>query len=491
MIAHPDGLPFNDLIGFRKFLSETNLKSFDQEPQEVPQAVEHLFRHESAKMVATLTRIFGIEHLQLAEDVVQETLARALQTWPFYGVPKNPAAWIMRASRNLALDVVRREKNFRDKEAEIVRHLEVEATPSSPFRDGGVAATETIFSEEEIADGRLRMMFVCCHPQIPADAQVALALKTLCGFGVTEIARAFLTTDAAIAKRLTRAKQKIAEAKIPFEIPTGAELSQRLDGVLQSLYLLFNEGYKASAGDKLIREDIYAEAIRLTDLLAKHPAGNRPKTHALLALMLLNAARTPARVDDEGNLLRLREQDRSKWNQPMIARGMFHLAQSARVEATPRRFREQRESLQRPAVFGDEGVAATGLAEISEYHLQAGIAACHCAAKDYASTDWEKILALYDRMLTFDDSPVVALNRAVALAELRGPQAGIDAVNSIPDLKSLESYYLFHAVMGDFEWQLNRLPIAAAHFQRALQLAEMPSEKKFLEKRLQASLSGV
>ena len=417
-----------------------------QESREVSQVVEHLFRHEAGKMVATLTGIFGIEHLQLAEDVVQETLARALQTWPFYGIPQNPAAWIMRASRNLALDVVRRQKNFRDKEAEIIRVMDREVS----------APDEAVVSEEEIADDRLRMMFVCCHPQIPADAQSALALKTLCGFGVTEIASAFLTTNAAIAKRLTRAKQKIAEAKIPFEIPSGPELTQRLDGVLQSLYLLFNEGYKASAGDKLIREDICEEAIRLAELLARHPAGNQPKTHALLALMLLNAARTPARVDDEGNLLRLRDQDRTKWRQPMIARGMFHLAQSAAGGA------------------------------ISEYHLQAGIAACHCGAKDYASTDWEHIMALYDRMLTFDDSPVIALNRAVALAETRGPQAGIDAVNAIPDAKSLKSYYLFHAVMGDFEWQLNHLPIAAAHFQRALQLAEMPPEKKFLEKRLQA-----
>jgi RNA polymerase sigma-70 factor (ECF subfamily) len=408
------------------------------EPHDISHVVEHLFRHESAKMVATVTGIFGVEHLTLAEDVVQEALARALQTWPFYGVPKNPSAWLMQTARNRALDVVRRQKSFRDKEAEIIHVMEREA--ASP--------DEAILSEEEIADDRLRMMFVCCHPQIPAEAQVALALKTLGGFGVAEIASAFLTTDAAIAKRLTRAKQKIAEAKIPFEIPSGAELAQRLDGVLQSLYLLFNEGYKASAGEQLIREDICEEAIRLAEVLAK--------THALLALMLLNAARLPARVDDEGNLLRLREQDRTKWSQPMIARGMFHLAQSA---------------------------AGSG---ISEYHLQAGMAACHCAAKDYASTEWGKIVSLYDRMLQFDDSPVVALNRAVALAELRGPQAGIEAVNAIPDLKALESYYLFHAVMGDFELQLNHLPIAAAHFQRALQLAEMPPEKKFLEKRLQA-----
>ncbi|HTL72578.1 MAG TPA: DUF6596 domain-containing protein [bacterium] len=397
-------------------------------------------------MVATLTGIFGIEHLTLAEDVVQEALARALQTWPFYGVPQNPAAWILRASRNLALDVVRRQQNFRAKEAEIIRVMDREV--SSPT-DAGV-------SDQEIPDDRLRMMFVCCHPAIPSDAQVALALKTLCGFSITEIASAFLTTDAAIAKRLTRAKQKIAEAKIPFEIPAGEELAQRLDGVLQSLYLLFNEGYKASAGDKLVREDICEEAIRLADLLARHPAGNQPKTHALLALMLLTAARTPARVDDEGNLLRLRDQNRAKWNQAMIARGLFHLAHSANGE------------------------------EISGFHLQAGIAACHCAAKDYASTDWEKILALYDRLTEFDDSPVVALNRAVALAEARGPQAGIEAVNAIPNLKSLESYYLFHAVLGDFEMQLNHLPIAAAHFQRALQLAEIKSEQAFLAKKLAA-----
>ncbi|PYK32701.1 MAG: sigma factor, ECF subfamily protein, partial [Verrucomicrobia bacterium] len=246
-------------------------------------------------MVATLTGIFGVENLNLAEDVVQEALARALQTWPFYGVPKNPSAWIMRASRNLALDVVRRRKVFRNKQAEIVRLMEREKA----------GPDEAIFLEEQIADDRLRLIFVCCHPAIPADAQVALALKTLCGFGVTEISRAFLTSKAAIAKRLTRAKQKIRQAQIRFEIPAGEELVQRLDTVLQSLYLLFNEGYKASSGENLVREELCKEAIRLADLLAQHPAGNQSKTHALLALMLLNAARFPTRLDSEGNLLRL------------------------------------------------------------------------------------------------------------------------------------------------------------------------------------------
>jgi RNA polymerase sigma factor (sigma-70 family) len=415
-------------------------------PPEISQVVEHFFRHESGKMVATLTGIFGVEHLSLAEDVVQEALARALQTWPFYGVPKNPAAWIMRTSRNLAVDVVRRQKTFRDKEAEIIHLMD---------RDGSTPDT-AIFPESGITDDTLRMMFVCCHPLIPREDQVALALKTLCGFNVTEIARAFLMTDAAIAKRLTRARQKIREERIPFEIPTGEEMARRLDGVLQSLYLLFNEGYKASGGDKLVREDVCLEAIRLTGLLVEHPAGNQPKTHALLALMLLNAARIPTRVDSEGNLLVLQEQDRSCWSQPLIARGMFHLAQSA----------------------------AGG--EISVYHLQAGIAASHCAAPDYASTDWREILSLYDRLMEMNGSPVVALNRAVVIANLRGPKAGLDAIAAIHDLEALNTYYLLHAVLGEFESRLNHAPAAAGHFQRSLDLAEIKSERAFLAKRLQS-----
>jgi RNA polymerase sigma factor (sigma-70 family) len=418
------------------------------EPPEVSQVVEHLFRHEGGKMVATLTRIFGIEHLNLAEDVVQEALIRALQTWPFYGVPQNPAAWIMRASRNLALDAVRREKRFRDKEPEIIATLE--QWPAS------VVVGNAPLLESEIQDDRLRMMFVCCHPLISQEDQVALALKTLCGFSPAEIATAFLTTEAAIAKRLTRAKQKIREAQIPFEIPEGEELMRRLDGVLRSLYLLFNEGYKASSGEKLVREEICQEAIRLAGLLAEHGAGNQPRTHALLALMLLNAARIPTRVDGEGNLLRLQEQDRSRWDQPMIARGMFDFARSAAGE------------------------------EITEYHLQAGIAACHCAAKNFASTDWRQILELYDRLMEFDDSPVVALNRAVALAEVQGPQAGIEAVSAIQNLQSLETYYLLYAVLGEFESRLNHSRAAAVHFRKSLQLAEIKSEQGFLSKRLQA-----
>jgi predicted RNA polymerase sigma factor len=253
---------------------------------------------------------------------------------------------------------------------------------------------------------------------------------------------------------LTRTRQKIRELQIPFEIPSGEEFAGRLNGVLQTLYLLFNEGYKASSGENLIREDLCYEAIRLATLLAEHPAANQPRTHALVALMLLDAARLPARVDAEGNILRLKEQDRSKWSRPMIERGIVHL-----------------------------GEAATGN-ELSEYHIQAGIAACHCMAADYPSTDWSRILALYDQWTLINPSPVVALNRAVALAKVNGPRAGIEAIEAIQMREELDSYYLLYAVLGEFEAQLHHVEAAAAHFKKASQLAEVKSERVFLSKRM-------
>lgn len=413
---------------------------------EVTQVVEHCFRHESGKIISTLTRIFGIEHINRAEDVVQETLARALQTWPYYGIPQNPAAWITQVAKNLALDLIRREKIFHNKELEIARLIDQDSTDSK--------AENASIGEKAISDDRLRMMFVCCHPVLPQEAHVALALKTLCGFSPSEIARAFLTSEAAIAKRLTRAKQKIREARVPFEIPPVEELAQRLDGVLQTLYLLFNEGYKASTGDQLIKEALCHEAIRLGGLLAENPAGNRPQTHALLALMLLNGARLKARLDQDGNILRLKEQTRSTWDRAMIGRGLFHLMQS---------------------IAGDE---------ISEYHLQAAIAACHCAAEDYASTDWPQILALYDRLVEMNDSPVIVLNRAVALANVHGPSAGIEAVEAIQDRQELNSYYLLYAVLGEFEADLGNKEAASNYFRKSLELTTIKSEQIFMSKKL-------
>jgi RNA polymerase sigma factor (sigma-70 family) len=413
---------------------------------EISRLTEHFFRHEAGKLVSVLTGIFGIERLQLAEDVVQDSLVRALQTWPYYGIPNNPAAWLTQTAKNLALDVIRREKLFRDKQPEITTFVEQWSTDS--------ATGNSAMFENEIKDSRLRLMFACCHPLIPQEAQTALALKTLCGFGVAEIANAFLTTEAAIAKRLTRARQKIHELRIPFEIPSGEELSVRLNGVLQTIYLLFNEGYKASSGENLVKEDLCNEAIRLASLVAEQPAGDQPRTHALLALMLLNGARLPARVDTEGNILRLKEQDRSSWNKAMIGRGMLHLSRSAAGE------------------------------ELTSYHLQAGIAACHCAATDYESTDWLQILSLYDRLVQLDNSPIVALNRAVAAAQVYGPRAGIQAVEAIKNRQTLESYYLLYAVLAEFEAQLNDFQSAIDRLRRAIQLTEIKSEQSLLSNRL-------
>ncbi len=414
---------------------------------EISRLAEHLFRHEAGKLVSVLTGIFGIERLQLAEDVVQESLIRALKTWPFYGVPKNPAAWLTQTAKNLALDVIRREKLFHEKQPQITTFIEQWASEAD-FEDSPAF-------ENEIKDGRLRLMFACCHPLIAQESQTALALKTLCGFSPAEIAKAFLTTEAAIAKRLTRARQKIRELQIPFEIPSGEELAPRLNSVLQTLYLLFNEGYKASSGEHLIREELCSEAIRLAIALAEHPVGNQPRIHALVALMLLNGARLAARTDAEGNILRLKEQDRRSWNKGMIARGIFHLSQSASGN------------------------------ELSEYHLQAGIAACHCTTNDYESTDWRRILSLYDQLVQIDDSPVIALNRAVAIAQVHGPAAGIKAVEAMQNQKSLDSYYLFYAVLAEFQSQMNNFAVASGHLRKAILLTDIKSERSLLSARLQ------
>ena len=412
---------------------------------EVPKLTEHLFRHESAKLVSTLTGIFGIHRLQLAEDVVQEAMIRALQTWPYYGVPANPAAWLMQTAKNRALDLIRREKLFIEKQPEIAASLE--ALPDE---------SEAPRFDDEIRDDRLRLIFACCHPAISLEDQTVLALKTLCAFSVGEIATVFLSSEAAVAKRLTRAKQRIQDQGIGFEIPSGADLVPRLDGVLQVLYLLFNEGYKASSGELVVKEDLCREAIRLGGLLAAHPAADHPRTHALLSLMLLDAARIPARQDREGNILRLMDQDRKVWDATLIAAGLYHLSQSTRGE------------------------------DLTEYHLQAGIAACHCTAPDYSATDWQRILDHYDRWQQISDSPLVALNRAVAVANVHGAKAGMEAVRSITKPEQLETYYLFHAVIGDFEERMDRREEAAVSFSKAIELTGVAAEKSFLMERQRA-----
>ncbi len=406
--------------------------------------VEHFFRHETGRLHGALIRMLGMHNLSLAEDVAQEALLRALHTWSMGGVPANPSAWITRVAMNLAKDALRHQRMATSKEPAIITHIE--QTVSSPAVAVGLA--------HEIRDDALRLLFVCCHPSVAPDAQVVLALKVLCGFSTGEIARAFLTSDAAIEKQLTRTKQRIREAGIGFEIPEGEDLSVRLDGVLSALYLLFNEGYKASSGDRLLREELCQESVRLASLLTAHPVGRTPRSHALLALMLLTAARFPSRLDEHGDLLRLDDQDRSKWDYSLIERGLLHLTEAA------------------------QGT------ELSEYHLQAGIAAIHCTAEDYTSTDWTRILRHYDELYRLKPSPIVALNRAVAVAQVDGPAAGLTAIAEIDQRDRLESHYLLHAVIGELHWRMNDHQAAAGSFRRALQLAQVGPEQLHLTRML-------
>lgn len=419
--------------------------------------VEHFFRHEAGRLHGALTRRFGVQNLSLIEDAVQEAMLRALRTWSMGGVPPNPSAWISRVAINLALDALRHDGMSAAKEEAVAAYLE-QTAPAAP--DAAEAAALAV-DEHAIRDDALRLLFVCCHPAVSPDAQVVLALKVLGGFGTAEIARAFLSTEAAIEKQLTRTKQRLRDAGVRFELPpAGAELAARLDGVLATLYLLFNEGYKASSGESLVREDLCREAVRLTALLVAHPAGNTPRAHALLALMLFNAARFATRVDAQGELLRLEAQDRAKWNRPLIDRGLRHLIAAAQGDA------------------------------LTEYHVQAGIAACHCLAPDAASTDWARILAHYDDLLRIKPSPVVALNRAVAVANLHGPAAGLAALAAMPDRARLERHYLFHAVSAELHWRLGAHREAAEGFRQALRLAELGPEQMHLARMLERVEGG-
>ena len=411
----------------------------------VPQVVDHLFRHQAGQVVSTLTRIFGPEHLDLAEDVVQETLIKALRVWPYQGIPDNPAAWIMRVAKNGALDVLRRERSLRDKHDEISRLPEYSPTHTDDLDVDG---------ERELWDDQLGMMFMCCHPALSRPARVALTLKTLGGFGVPEIARAFLSEETTIAQRLVRAKRTLREMGVLFEVPEPEALPVRLDSVLDVLYLLFNEGYSAHSGAELVRQDLCAEAIRLTSLLAKHPAGDVPRVHALLALMLLQTSRLPARTDDEGNILLLREQDRSLWDRTLINMGLSELARSASGDA------------------------------ISEYHLQAGIASCHALASSFEETEWRRILMQYDALMRITPSPVVALNRAVALAMVEGAQSGLRELERVRAMPGMEGYYLFYATLAEFRKEVGDPAGTVVAYRNAFDLASTAPEQRFLQRKL-------
>lgn len=407
-----------------------------------------LFRHESGRMVVALTRLFGMHNLALAEDVVQDAFCRAIEVWKFSGVPANPSAWLMATAKHRAVDILRRERTARTYAPELTRMIESEWTL--------VPTIHEVFEPNAIQDDQLRMMFSCCHPRLREDARVALVLHILCGFSVGEIAGAFVSGLAATEKRITRAKKVLAKSKRLFEVAATAEFSRRLPDVQRALYLLFSEGYHGASAESAVRAELCREAMRLTAMLLEHPLGRTPATQALAALMSLNAARLPARVDASGELNSLPEQDRERWDKGLIAEGVRLL-----------------------------GLSATG-PEVTEYHVEAAIAAIHARAGRMEETDWGAIVALYDTLMMLRPSPIIALNRAIAVAQKDGPERGIEEIERIADGKRLAGYPFYFAALGELELRRGRPVVARGHLGSALKLARSGMERRFLEGRMKA-----
>lgn len=415
------------------------------EPQPAPaihQTIDHLFRHESGKMIAVLTRLLGLGQLTTAEDIAQDTLLQALHTWKFSGIPENPAAWIMRVARNRAIDHLRHQKVWERNNPYYARQLASEYTLAPTVNQ--------IFTEKEMEDSMLRMIFACCHPELPHTAQVALILKTLCGLHPREIARAFLTQEDTINKRIYRALEKLREQDKEPEVPLGTALTERLDTVLESLYLLFNEGYLSEQPEQFIREELCAEAMRLTLILTRNNYTSTPATHALLALFCFQASRFEARHTEQGSILLLEDQDRNKWNQQLIQTGNYYLHQ------------------------------VTGGDTLSRYHLEASIAALHASAADFASTRWDLIQALYRKRYELKPSPVIALQWAIAEGYALGPGAALDRLHSIANL---QQYHLYPATLAHFYSLNGENEKAIAAYEQAIALTRSPFEKELLERK--------
>ena len=408
---------------------------------------EHFFRREAGRLVASLTRVFGVHNLALAEDVAQDALCRALEVWKFGGLPDNPSAWLLATAKNRALDRLRRDRTARTHAPALGRLLESEWTL--------VPALDEAFEPNAIRDDQLRMMFSCCHPHLAEEAQIALILQILCGFGVGEIASAFLSSVAAIQKRLTRGKKVLAGSKTLFDVTSAEDFHGRLEAVQRALYLLFNEGYHG-AGDSPVRVELCDEAMRLVAVLLEHAPSATPATHALGALMCLHAARLPSRIDGAGDLVSLLDQDRSRWDQRLVREGIALLERAA---------------------TGDK---------VTPYHVEAAIAAAHTQAASATETQWDVILSLYDTLLAIRPSPVVALQRALAVAEVLGPREALEAIHAIEERERLTLYPFYFAALGELERRCGDARNAAVHFERALALARNAMERHFLAAKLAA-----
>jgi RNA polymerase sigma-70 factor, ECF subfamily len=411
-------------------------------PEPLSKTIDTLYRSESGRVLATLVRLLG--DLDLAEEAMHEAFAAALEFWSQTGIPDKPRPWLISTARFKAIDVIRRRVRFDGAQRELVAHMESRVNHAP----GGNEQIE----DEEIEDDRLRLIFTCCHPALPPEGQVALTLREICGLTTEEIARAFLVTPATLAQRIVRAKTKIRETPIPYEVPSPQELPERLDAVLQVVYLVFNEGYSAGAGVEVTRAELTGEAIRLGRLLTELQP--EPEVIGLLALMLLQESRRAARTSPAGELILLQDQDRSLWNREQIAEGAALLEKA--LES--RRF--------------------------ASYTLQAAIAAVHAGAESADATDWRQIVALYNQLARIQPSPVVQLNRAVAIAMRDGPEAGLTHIDAVLEHGELANYYLAHSARADMCRRLGRTAEAKSSYERALALTQQAPERQFLEERI-------
>jgi RNA polymerase sigma factor (sigma-70 family) len=408
---------------------------------------EDLFRHEAGKMVAVLTKIFGTQNLDLSEDVVQDTFINALQVWALSGVPDNPSAWLMKAAKNKAIDVLRRNKfsdtiDFSDPERQLLRS---EYTLT--------AAMEKLWREDELQDDMLRMMYACCHPELSEENQITLILKTLCGFSTGEIAKAFLTSEDTISKRLYRTKNFFREKKIKPEFPETNQFRNRTAVVLKAIYLLFNEGYNATHSSELIRKDLLDQALYLGKLLAGNRHTQLPEVYAAMALMCFHSARIESRLSEAGEIILLAQQDRQQWNHQLIAEGNAYLNKAA---------------------FGDL---------ISSYHAEAAIAYEHCIAGSFEQTNWKNILAYYDLLASIQPSPVILLNRLIVIYKVYGSERTLEEIENSVYKKSWEKYYLYYSLLGDV-YADSAPEQAKTHYQKAIALTQSEVEKKLLLKKI-------
>ncbi len=403
----------------------------------------HLFRIESGKMVSVLTRIFGLSHIEIAEDIVQDTFLKALAEWSYNNIPENPQAWLYKVAKNKTIDYLRHRKHVQEYESDLSHLLKSEWTLSS--------SVNNMFLDNEIEDSQLRMIFASCHPVLPQESQIALTLKTLCGLSIKEISRALLTTEANVNKRLFRAKQKLRDEHLKFEIPSGNRLIERMDSVYKVIYLLFNEGYSSTESEKIIRKDLCAEAMRLCQLLSERPIGDKPKTYALLALMCFHASRLDARTDDRGYIILLKEQDRDLWNKALVTKGFEYVSK------------------------------ASAGSDLTEYHVEAGIAAYHSSAINFEDTDWESILKLYNLLEKINSSPVTVLNKVIVISMIKGTK---EALTELLKIKKLENYYLYHTTLAQFYSDLNDKRKAREHLEIALRLTNSVPEISLIKRRM-------